>query len=73
MWRCIFAPRRAGGPPADKRRCVRCLAAQSVLSAELAEALALAVRFPNLLVHEYADIDDDRVVAFLDRVGDLVV
>jgi len=27
--------------------------------------------FWNLLVHEYAQIDDDRVAGYLDRLGDL--
>lgn len=37
----------------------------------LAETMARAVGFRDVLVHRYADVDDRRVVAFLDHVGDL--
>jgi uncharacterized protein YutE (UPF0331/DUF86 family) len=42
-----------------------------VLGEELAASMSSAVRFRNLLVHEYAEIDDDRVVGYLDRLDDL--
>lgn len=35
------------------------------LSAGTAAAMARAARFRNLLVHQYADVDDRRVIAFL--------
>lgn len=42
------------------------------LPGELAEALADAARFRNLLVHQYADIDDRRVVEIVrTRLDDL--
>lgn len=43
------------------------------LSAELARSLAAMARFRNLLVHGYADVDDDIVIDTLhsDAVGDL--
>ena len=47
------------------------LAEHGVIAAELGMDLARAVGFRNLLVHLYADVDDDRVVSMLDRVGDL--
>lgn len=59
------------GPPTDNADAMRCLAEHDVLPGESAAALASAVRFRNLLVHEYATIDDDRVVGYLDRVVDL--
>ena len=33
--------------------------------------LAAAVRFRNLLVHEYARVDDQRVAGYLDHVAEL--
>jgi len=59
------------GPPATNADALRLLGRHGVLALELAELLARAVGFRNLLVHGYADVDDDLVVAQLDRVGDL--
>ncbi len=47
------------------------LGRHQVLGHELAAALAEAVRFRNVLVHGYADVDDRRVVAHLSRLGDV--
>ncbi|CAN5660754.1 MAG: type VII toxin-antitoxin system HepT family RNase toxin [Ilumatobacteraceae bacterium] len=47
------------------------LAEHSVLDDLLAARLGRAVGFRNLLVHQYADVDDERVVAMLEEVGDL--
>lgn len=42
------------------------------LAADLAASLADAARFRNLLVHQYADVDDRRVLEILrSRLGDL--
>ncbi|MGH3097568.1 MAG: type VII toxin-antitoxin system HepT family RNase toxin [Streptosporangiales bacterium] len=49
----------------------RQLAKHDVLDAQVAESMARAVGFRNVLVHEYADVDDDRVVAQLDHLDDL--
>jgi len=46
-------------------------AEHDVLGAQLAARLARAVGFRNVLVHQYADVDDDRVVAMLGEVDDL--
>lgn len=50
---------------------IRRLGAEGVLTAELAEAVARAVGFRNILVHEYAELDNRRVVANLGRLNDL--
>ena len=49
------------------------LAEAEILTAELADRLAAMARFRHLLVHGYADVDDDRVVETLhgDAVSDL--
>jgi len=50
----------------------RSLAEAEWLDDELATTLAEAARFRNLLVHQYADVDDDRVVEILrTRMNDL--
>ncbi len=54
------------GPPLDNADAVRLLGRHSVLEPELARRAAQAVGFRNVLVHRYVDVDDDRVVAFLD-------
>lgn len=59
------------GPPSDNGDSVRLVGAHGVVDEDLAARLVAAVAFGNLLVHQYADIDDDRVVAFLDRIGDV--
>lgn len=50
---------------------IRELAAHGVVASATAEPVAAAVGLRNVLVHQYADIDDHRVVANLDRLGDL--
>jgi uncharacterized protein YutE (UPF0331/DUF86 family) len=59
------------GPPATNADAMRLLARHGVLADDLGGALARAVGFRNVLVHGYAAVDDDRVVAQLDRVADL--
>jgi uncharacterized protein YutE (UPF0331/DUF86 family) len=48
----------------------RRLGSEGVIPFELAERLALAVGFRNLLVHRYDDVDDDRTVENLSHIGD---
>lgn len=50
---------------------VRALGRQGVLSGELAERIAAAVGFRNLLVHQYADVDDERALGHLHELDDL--
>ena len=57
--------------PESNADAVRQLGAQQVLSPELSDAVARSVGFRNLLVHEYAEIDDRRVLHHLRRVDDL--
>lgn len=59
------------GPPASNADAVRLLGRHGDLSASLAGDVAEAVGFRNVLVHGYVDVDDDRVVANLDRLDDL--
>lgn len=47
------------------------LADHDVIDDMLAQRLALAVGFRNVLVHGYVDVDDDLVLAHLDELADL--
>lgn len=59
------------GPAEDSAGAVRILARHGVISGDLADRLAQATGLRNVLVHGYAEVDDDRVVASLDRLDDL--
>ncbi len=59
------------GPPSTNADALRLLGRHGVLESGLSESLARAVGFRNILVHGYAEVDDDRVVDQLDRIGDL--
>lgn len=60
------------GAPATNADAMRILGYSGVLGSGLALAMADAVGFRNVLVRQYADVDDDLVVGtHLDRVGDL--
>jgi uncharacterized protein YutE (UPF0331/DUF86 family) len=59
------------GPPEDAGDALRLLARHDVIDDALADRLVAAVGFRNVLVHGYAEVDDDRVVAALDDLDDL--
>jgi uncharacterized protein YutE (UPF0331/DUF86 family) len=62
----------AGGPVEEYSQIGPRLAEAGVVSAELGASLAPMARFRNLLVHQYADVDLDRVVAIVATgLGDL--
>lgn len=59
------------GVPETNADAVRMLATHGVIEESLAASLRAGMGFRNLLVHRYGDVDDDRVVGFLDRLDDL--
>lgn len=59
------------GPPASNADAVRLLGSRGVVEPDLAATVASAVGFRNVLVHGYVDVEDARVVEFLDRLVDL--
>lgn len=59
------------GPPASNADALRLVGGHGVTTTLLAESMARAVGFRNVLVHGYVDVDDHRVVGFLDHVADL--
>jgi uncharacterized protein YutE (UPF0331/DUF86 family) len=54
--------------PATNAEAVRELARHGVLAPEVADEVARAVGFRNLLVHRYAEIVDEKVVEQLDHL-----
>jgi uncharacterized protein YutE (UPF0331/DUF86 family) len=59
------------GPPSTNAETFRILAAHAVLDHDLAERMARASGFRNVLVHEYVEVRDDLVVANLSRTRDI--
>lgn len=59
------------GPPESNAASVRLLGKHGLVDDGLAGRLAAAVGFRNVLVHAYAEVDDDLVIANLNDVGDL--
>jgi uncharacterized protein YutE (UPF0331/DUF86 family) len=58
------------GAPDTNAGAIRLLGANGLIDVDLAERLALAVGFRNVLVHQYAQVDDALVLAASDRLGD---
>jgi uncharacterized protein YutE (UPF0331/DUF86 family) len=59
------------GPPATNADTFRILAAHEVLDHDIAERMARASGFRNVLVHEYVEVREDLVVAHLARTSDI--
>lgn len=59
------------GPPSTNADALVVLGRHGVLEPELARALARAVGFRNVLVHEYVTVDDAVVVRRLNDLGEL--
>ena len=70
------------GTPANNGDAMRRLGRAGVVSPEVADSMAKAVGFRNVLVHEYFEVDDDIVLrrladhrdlyAFLHQVGEWI-
>ncbi|MBA2769122.1 MAG: DUF86 domain-containing protein [Sporichthyaceae bacterium] len=59
------------GMPESNADAVRLLGRHQLVDVTVADSVARAVGFRNVLVHEYADVDDERVVANLALLADL--
>lgn len=59
------------GPPKDNADAMRVLRDHDVLDRELAEVMGDAVRFRNVLVHLYAEVDLDKVIDHLGSLDEL--
>lgn len=62
-----LAARVAKKPPTSYAECFLLLVPPGVISKELAVRLASMAKFRNLLVHQYADVDDKQVYAIINR------
>jgi uncharacterized protein YutE (UPF0331/DUF86 family) len=59
-------------PPGNARASFQILAGHNLITADLAKRLALAASLRNLLVHDYATVDLERLAATVrDDLGDL--
>jgi uncharacterized protein YutE (UPF0331/DUF86 family) len=56
------------GVPTSNADAFRLLAAAGLLDDDLSRTMAAAARFRNVLVHDYAEVDDGRVVGHLDQL-----
>lgn len=56
-----LAARLAKQAPNNYAECFQILAKAQIISSPLAERLIRMAKFRNLLVHQYADIDDEKV------------
>lgn len=61
----------AWGPPSTNAAAVELLGRHGVLDGDLAARLAKAVGFGQRARPPVPEVDDDRVVGFLDRLGDI--
>jgi len=59
------------GAPDTNAAAFTVLAEHGVIDTQLAARLGQAVGFRNVLVHQYAVVDDQRVMAYLEELGDL--
>lgn len=59
------------GPPGDNGDAVRLLGVHGAMPTALADSMRRAVGFRNVLVHEYAVVDDSVVLDRLRDVGDV--
>lgn len=57
-------------PPDSNAAALRAMGERGVIDAELATHLASAVGFRNVLVHQYAAVDDRIVMSVLDRIDE---
>lgn len=59
------------GSPDTNAAALRLLGVHGVLSSEIAASVSKAVGFRNILVHQYAKVDDEIVMNALDNLDDL--
>lgn len=57
--------------PESNADAFRVLASNRVIGADVADRMSQAAGFRNVLVHQYAEVDDDLVIAAVDRLSDL--
>ncbi|WP_456402348.1 type VII toxin-antitoxin system HepT family RNase toxin [Hydrogenimonas sp.] len=61
------------GNPKSYRECIELLARHRYLERGLAEKVEGMAGLRNLLVHEYVEIDDEKLYSFLERLDDFLL
>ncbi len=61
------------GNPKSYKECIELLVRGNYLSLELSKKIISMVGLRNLLVHEYAQIDDEKLYAFLNYLDDFIL
>ena len=59
------------GPPDTNAAALLLLGRHGTVDGRIAASMAQAVRFRNVLVHGYAEVDDRRVVGYLQELDDV--
>lgn len=67
---CHLVSIRALGAPENYRGCIDILAEHGLLTTELAQSLRGMVGLRNLLIHQYDEIDINRLTPVLNRLDD---
>jgi uncharacterized protein YutE (UPF0331/DUF86 family) len=60
------------GNPKSYKECVELLAKHKYISQKMLPKLVSMIGLRNLLVHEYVEIDNDKLYQFLDFLGDFI-
>ena len=60
------------GAPDTNAAAIRLLGVHGVVAPEISDSVSKAVGFRNILVHQYAEVDDEIVIRALDNLDDLV-
>jgi len=69
---CKLSSRYNLGNPKNYRACIELLQQHAYLTPELAQKVIGMVGLRNLLVHEYAEIDENKLYEFLNFLDDFV-
>ena len=67
---CEIVAKRSLGSPSTYRECIELLAQFGLLEQSLAETLQKMVGLRNLLVHDYDEVDINRLTPLLERLDD---
>ena len=67
---CEIVAKRSLGSPSTYRECIELLAQFGLLEQSLAETLQKMVGLRNLLVHDYDEVDINRLTPLLGRLDD---
>ena len=67
---CKISSRYNLGNPKSYKECIELLSKYKYLEKNIADKLIKMIGLRNLLVHEYVEIDKDKLLSFLDKLDD---